>query len=455
MPQERKIFVFRKSVWVLALVFVTFFFAGAGYLACRPQWVYAVTVDSELIGHVASLEEFCAIVSSVQCRAEEYWGCSLAMNEEVKAFRVRRWNLQPSPVAVAARLEDMATYTARGWAIVVDAEPVALLDSRSAAEEVLEAVKAAYLPKGSNRTLVSAEFQEEVTIESVPVDPRSVMEKDAALSLLLSGEAELKTYVVQRGDTLPGIARAHNTSLERLRQANPGLKGDTIQVGQVLNLERSNALLHVKTVEDLRVTETIPRPVRYTANPDMSVRHDIVLKSGSDGKREVVYRVEKVNGKEVRRRQISSTVTRAPETKEVMTGIGYWPARPTGMFRFPLNSGKITSKFGVVRPTGPHRGVDIAAPKGTPIYAAADGIVRTRAYSKSYGYYVELEHSDGYSTLYAHVSRIDSSVQVGKKVVRGQVIAWVGSTGFSTGPHLHWEVRRYDNLLNPMNFFAD
>jgi len=138
-----------------------------------------------------------------------------------------------------------------------------------------------------------------------------------------------------------------------------------------------------------------------------------------------------------------------------MTGIGYWPARPTGMFRFPLNSGKITSKFGVVRPTGPHRGVDIAAPKGTPIYAAADGIVRTRAYSKSYGYYVELEHSDGYSTLYAHVSRIDSSVQVGKKVVRGQVIAWVGSTGFSTGPHLHWEVRRYDNLLNPMNFFAD
>ena len=242
-------------------------------------------------------------------------GLLLAMNEEVKAFRVRRWNLQPSPLRWRPGLKT-ATYTARGWAIIVDAEPVALLDSRSAAEEVLEAVKAAYLPKGSNRTLVSAEFQEEVTIESVPVDPRSVMEKDAALSLLLSGEAELKTYVVQRGDTLPGIARAHNTSLERLRQANPGLKGDTIQVGQVLNLERSNALLHVKTVEDLRVTETIPRPVRYTANPDMSVRHDIVLKSGSDGKRKVVYRVEKVNGKEVRRRQISSTVTRAPRPRK-------------------------------------------------------------------------------------------------------------------------------------------
>ena len=137
-----------------------------------------------------------------------------------------------------------------------------------------------------------------------------------------------------------------------------------------------------------------------------------------------------------------------------MTGIGYWPARPTGMFRFPLNQGRISSPFGN-RKSGFHRGVDIATARGTPIYAAASGTVRTRGYSSSYGYYIVLEHSDGYSTLYAHVSSIADSVRVGKQVVRGQVIAWVGSTGFSTGPHLHWEVSRHGQLVNPMNFFGN
>jgi murein DD-endopeptidase MepM/ murein hydrolase activator NlpD len=124
------------------------------------------------------------------------------------------------------------------------------------------------------------------------------------------------------------------------------------------------------------------------------------------------------------------------------------------MFRFPLNQGRISSPFGN-RKSGFHRGVDIATARGTPIYAAASGTVRTRGYSSSYGYYIVLEHSDGYSTLYAHVSSIADSVRVGKQVVRGQVIAWVGSTGFSTGPHLHWEVSRHGQLVNPMNFFGN
>jgi len=287
----------------------------------------------------------------------------------------------------------------------------------------------------------------------MPVDPDRILDRDAALTTLLSGEKDITTYVVQRGDTLSGIARSYNISTDNLRNANPNLRSDRIQVGQVLNLQASSAMLHVRSLEEIEVTEVISRPVEYQENPDMTIRADKTLQAGSDGRRKVTYQLELINGVEVRRKQIKSNVTVQPVTKIIMPGIGYWPNSPTGIFRFPLNSGRITSKFGVSRPSGIHRGVDISSPRGTPIRAAAGGTVRTRTYGSSYGYYVSIDHGSGYSTLYAHMSSIASSVKVGGKVVRGQVIGYVGSTGFSTGSHLHWEVKRNGQLMNPLNFF--
>lgn len=444
----------KKTIWILALAAVALVVAGSLYLLYCPRWVYEVKVNGETVGYLSTLEEFQDQIRDIYAEAEAQWNCDLIMNETVTATRVRLWSAQTAPGAVRAAIAKAATYSTSGWAIVVNGETVALVDSQDTAQEILAEVQGHYQPKAANRTLVSTEIQEDVRIEKRPVSPEQVMERDAVLALLLSGQEEIRTYVVQRGDTLSGIARSFSTSVARLRDANPDISGDNIQIGQVINLEMSSALLHVKTVEELRVTETIKRPVVYQANPDMTVREDKVLQAGSDGARDVLYRVEKINGVEVRRKQVSATVIRQPVNKVVMTGIGYWPARPKGMFRFPLNRGRVSSPFGP-RKSGFHRGVDIATSRGTPIYAAASGTVRTRSYNSSYGYYVVLEHGDGYSTLYAHASAIADSVQVGAKVVRGQVIAYVGSTGNSTGPHLHWEVRRNGQLYNPMTFFGN
>ncbi len=97
-----------------------------------------------------------------------------------------------------------------------------------------------------------------------------------------------------------------------------------------------------------------------------------------------------------------------------------------------------------------HAGIDIPAPIGAAIRASADGIVNYAGWSGSYGYVVILEHGYGYRTVYAHASQL--LVQKGEAVKKGQSIAQVGTTGLSTGPHLHYEVQRWSRPLSPSNF---
>lgn len=125
----------------------------------------------------------------------------------------------------------------------------------------------------------------------------------------------------------------------------------------------------------------------------------------------------------------------------------------TGPFIRPVN-GPIVSGFGyrvhpIFKRVKFHYGVDISAPSGTPIRAAADGVVVFAGWRRAYGNTVIIDHGNGLATLYAHCSRV--LVSKGKVVKQGQVIALVGSTGLSTGPHLHFEVRRYGEPINPLS----
>jgi murein DD-endopeptidase MepM/ murein hydrolase activator NlpD len=112
-----------------------------------------------------------------------------------------------------------------------------------------------------------------------------------------------------------------------------------------------------------------------------------------------------------------------------------------GMRESPFGSGKVH-----------HAGVDISAREGTPIKAAADGIVSFSGSARNSGYVVVLEHGCGFSTIYAHNKR--NHVKMGQKVKRGDPIASVGTTGNSTGPHLHYEVMKNGKNVNPKNFLS-
>lgn len=123
----------------------------------------------------------------------------------------------------------------------------------------------------------------------------------------------------------------------------------------------------------------------------------------------------------------------------------------------PVTAVRITSGFGRRHdPLGHgdafHSGIDFAGPVGTPIHASGDGVVIQARYSKDYGNVVMIDHGQGVVTLYAHNSRLE--VRTGDVVLAGQEIARMGSTGRSTGPHLHFEVRQYGQRMNPGRWIA-
>ncbi len=126
--------------------------------------------------------------------------------------------------------------------------------------------------------------------------------------------------------------------------------------------------------------------------------------------------------------------------------------------RMPLEGAALTSGFGmrthpVLGGRRQHAGIDLAAPTGTPVYATADGIVSRADWYSSYGLYISVEHGASMQTRYAHLSRL--AVAAGDSVKKGDLIGYVGSTGRSTGPHLHYEVRVEGLAVNPIPYMVE
>ena len=124
--------------------------------------------------------------------------------------------------------------------------------------------------------------------------------------------------------------------------------------------------------------------------------------------------------------------------------------------RFPCEA-RVTSSFNRVRKhpiTGrlrPHWGIDLGAPRGTPVYAASDGVISVKRYQRrGYGYWLEIDHGGGYTSLYAHLSKYAKGMQPGVKVKKGQLIGYVGATGMVTGAHLHYELKKNGAQINPL-----
>lgn len=125
------------------------------------------------------------------------------------------------------------------------------------------------------------------------------------------------------------------------------------------------------------------------------------------------------------------------------------------LLRTPVAFTRISSKFGmrhhpILGYTRLHKGVDYAAPKGTPIHAAGDGVIVFRGVKHGYGNFVIVKHNGTYSTAYGHMSRFAKGESVGTRVHQGEVIGYVGMTGLATGPHLHYEVRIHGDPENPL-----
>ncbi len=277
-----------------------------------------------------------------------------------------------------------------------------------------------------------------------------ILTVEEAVSLILTGSREPKTYVVQGGDTLWDIALANDLSPYELMEMNPGV-ADRLSIGQELNLYQVKPYVTVRTREIVVAEERIEYAIQYESSADLYKGQSQVQSPGSYGSQSVRSEVIKENGLVVAATVLESTVLQEPVTQVTLVGTKAIPLTAgTGQLAVPVTNIEISSGFGS-RGGGRHLGVDLRMPKGSPIMAADSGTVTKAVYSGSFGNLIVINHGNGIETYYSHCNTM--AVTVGQAVTKGDVIGTVGATGNATGYHLHFEVRVNGVAQNPVNYF--
>jgi murein DD-endopeptidase MepM/ murein hydrolase activator NlpD len=255
------------------------------------------------------------------------------------------------------------------------------------------------------------------------VDDSALVSVEGPLgSLSKPVNSTISTYVVREGDTLSEIAELFDVTPDTIRWANDLTRGSQLRVGQTLTILPVTGLKY--TVRKGDTLASIAK--RFEGDAIEIASYNGIDESSLATGVEIII----PNG-EIRAPAPAPTPKSGTLAKVVKS-----VTRTAGYFSAPLGS--------YIRTQGIHgyNGVDLAAPVGTPILAAADGTVivaKSGGYNGGYGSYVVIQHDNGAQTLYAHASSV--RVGVGERVARGEVLGGVGNTGRSTGAHLHFEIR--------------
>jgi len=239
------------------------------------------------------------------------------------------------------------------------------------------------------------------------------------------------TYTVQAGDTAEGIAYTFDIKPETIMWSNPAVEDtpDYLQIGQVLVILPINGVYHTVAKND--TLDSIAK--KYKAKVESITGVSFNNLTGPDYKIEPGMKLIVEGGEK----------PFVPKVVTTYSGPVPQDARGTGRFYWPT-SGTLTQGY-----WWGHRAADIGAALGMRVNAADSGFVSFAGWTDvGYGKLVVIDHANGYATYYAHLNTI--TVAVGQRAVRGQPIGTVGSTGNSTGPHLHFEIRLNGSLLNPL-----
>jgi len=235
-------------------------------------------------------------------------------------------------------------------------------------------------------------------------------------------EDDISIYVVHKGDTAEIVAKLFDVSIDTIYSANDMKKGDRLKEGDVLLILPFSGVEHTvakgETLKGIANKYKIPYEDILNAN-DIEMNDSLVI-----GEKLMIPGADMLSESKpktiVKGKGGSSSYSNIPST--------------AGYFKNPVPGSR---KSRGVKPG--HKGVDMAAPTGTPIYAAAGGtvLIARMGWNGGFGNYVVIQHSNGVKTLYAHMSRLGTNP--GARVSQGELIGYVGSTGHSTGPHLHFE----------------
>ena len=279
-----------------------------------------------------------------------------------------------------------------------------------------------------------------------------IVSSDKFAKTISTKRTETQFYTVNEGDTAQSIANVANMSYDRLIKLNENLADDPVPGTSVL-LEKELPVLKVQTVRTVKVKEKINYSKKTIKNNNEYTSYSKCITKGVQGEREVVKQVTEINGQQVASEVISSTVTKQPVDAVYEVGTKKPSGVGTGRFMWP-----VPGVHSISSPFGPrwgrfHKGIDISCGGiyGRTVVAADSGTATVRRTAGGYGLHIIISHGNGYSTCYAHLSAV--TISSGSTVSKGQAIGRVGNSGSSTGPHLHFEIRKNNQANNPMNYF--
>ncbi len=348
-------------------------------------------------------------------------------------------------------LKENTEFNIEAFEIKIDGETVAYVQDQETYDKALEKYGKQYLPQdteGIDNIVVSME--NDVTIEQTITNKYMLNTQEELEAVFAEPVIAEKIYTVVDGDTVWAIANENGLTEDELLEINPSIvKSGAIFPGDTLSLVKKVPRVSVGVTFERTYTDIAYRDVEEVPNDKQYITYRKTVKEGSDGKSTYTIQVTKVNGVETNRKTLKEDVIVAPVTKVVEVGTMNTPPKSsTGIFKQPA-TGRRTDNFGTRG--GTHKGIDIAAPAGTPIYAADGGVVKLSGWSGNYGYLVIIDHENGYQTYYGHNSKL--YVAPGERVYQGQLIAGMGTTGDSTGNHCHFEVRINGVPVNPDRYF--
>ena len=426
------------------------------------RFVLNVQVNGESVGYVANEQVFENARDDVQSRINTAKSMLVESGANVPDTQ---WDVSPTyTLAISGQTmteSEIANAILRtasdeiidATAVYIDGELRFVTTEGDHLRAYLESIKEPY--EDPTDSSVYTAFAHEIRLMDGVYLNESISSYSDIINELNAGSG-IKTYTAVDGDTVQSIVDATGVSFDSLAQMNPQLLSldQEVDAGTELITGAASAeLLKVKVVR--RETETVAIPFE-TQNSDSS-EYDfgkvVTLQDGEDGSEDVTYEVTMIDGVVTDRQAISYTVTKAAVPEITVTGTrlksGMVAQIGSGSFIWPVPNYTYVSRW----MSSGHRGADICAAYGTTIIASDSGTVVAAGWHYSYGNYVEIDHGNGYKTLYGHMSAI--SVTQGQAVAQGDKIGEVGSTGNSTGNHCHFEMFYNGSLFSAQTLFPN
>lgn len=438
----------QQLVPAICAVLVVIIFSCMWLLAAKASAI-AVIIDGQTQFLVKSSQEVQQTLKQMELDKEAQADLDLELANDVQ-FK-EAFALQSSLVSteqVAVLLEQSVSFEAMAATIMVNGQAVASLVNEDEARQLVEQFKSEFGAADQGENVIQVGFEEQVEVLAGRVPLQQLCTREQAYDLITTGVANPEKYVVQEGDNLWLIARRNDTYVDEIKKANH-LTSDNLSLGQELIVVKSKPLLNVIAQVEGEKVEAIPYETEVVVDASAPTRVR-VKQEGRDGEKKITYQAVKKNGVIAQREITSEVVLKNPVARILIKGnqVVQVASRGSGgvskgVLDWPIY-GPISNYY---RPG--HPGIDITGRRGSTLCAANSGYVVSAGWAGGYGKCVVIDHGNGYATRYAHCDSIN--VSVGQKVSRGQGIATLGSTGRSSGPHIHFEVTYNGSTVNPLS----